>query len=123
MSFDQPRKIHGQQMITAHAIERELTEVMPRVVRRETAKILAFKAGVSQRQAEAIKAGHPTWRQAARFLALAQQNPELKAWVAKLLNMDMQHDPRALALLDQIERYLGGKPEEGDRAQAGDGGA
>lgn len=116
MSREPSRRIRGSQMNTAVAIERELTEIMPRVTRRETAKILAFKAGVSQRQAEAIKAGLPTWRQAARFLALAQQNPELKAWVAKLLNMDLQHDPRALALLDQIERFIGGKPEEGDRA-------
>lgn len=30
--------------------------------------------------------------------------------------MDAQHDPRALRLMQEIERFIDGKPEEGDRA-------
>ena len=39
------------------------------------------------------------------FLLLAMEIPELRAAVAQLLKLDVNHDPAALKLLDEIRRY------------------
>lgn len=46
------------------------------------------------------------------FLRLAQEVPELRAAVAALLQLDINRDPRALAIIDYVERVLAVKGPE-----------
>ena len=101
-------KTFGGRSMTALAIqiEQECREIIPRVTERQSAKIIAFKAGSTQRSAENWQAGL-CLPQVPHFLALANQIPELKAKVLEWLGAsarDSGENPPAV--LDQIAKLL-----------------
>lgn len=87
-------------------LQEELQEVVPRAIAREPAKVVALRTGYSPRHVQNMLTGQVTWRPVANFLTLAMEYPELREWVAKLPNMDLNHDPRAVALVREIEKFM-----------------
>lgn len=100
-------------MNAALAIEQEFRELVPRALRgtQETAKVIALRVGATPRAVEGWRNGYhgPT---VPHFLALAQQHPEIRAFIARHLGFDA---PNAKATLESIKRMLESLPEEGDR--------
>lgn len=111
------RKMHGVRMNSAALraeIEQQGGEIIAKIARREPAKILAFKIGIKPRHSYNLRTERPAseWP---TFLLMAQQYPELRAWVAKQLGFDSS--PDAVAKLECIKRMIESMPEEGDQAQ------
>lgn len=94
----------------AVTIEREALELLPRLLQKEPAKVIAFKAGArSTRTAENWQAGI-NLPQVPAFLALASQLPELKAKVLEWLDAstgDAESDPQRV--LDEIAKLMRGR--------------
>lgn len=95
-------------------IEREGAELIREVARREPAKVISLRTGITPRHVYNLREGEcqPRWM---HFIALAQQYPELRAAVARWLDLDNPQSPSAEALLDQIQKLVEGRAEEGDR--------
>lgn len=109
-------KFSGQTMRSNLAtIEREGSDLIRQVARSEPAKVVAIRAGITPRHVANLREGEcqPRWL---HFIALAQQYPELRAAVARWLDLGNPQSPSAEALLDQIRRMVDSHPEEGDRA-------
>jgi hypothetical protein len=101
-------------MNAALAIELEFRELVPRALQtREPAKVIALRVGATPRAVEGWRNGYhgPT---VPHFLALAQQHPEIRAFIARHLGFDA---PNAKATLESIKRMIDSLPEEGDREQ------
>ena len=81
----------GNTMIAALALRDEL----PRVLPREPAKILAFKAGVSKRTIDGIRRGEHVIS-AAALLELARAYPPVKSLVMRLIGAEPGDDTRIL---------------------------
>jgi hypothetical protein len=103
-------------MSAALAIEREVRELVPEVLRRDrrSAKIIALHVGATPRAVE-------NWRQGdnlptiSHFLALAMDNPQLRSFIARVLKLDPL-DPQRKQLLKQLADFAASLPEEGDQA-------
>ena len=99
----------GRRGMTALAlrIEQEAREIFPRVVSREPAKIIAFKAGATPRSAENWQNGAHL-PQIHHFIALACQFPELKAkvlgWLGEKGDEGSRDDPEKV--LHEIQTLL-----------------
>lgn len=102
-------------MNAALAIEQEFKELVPRTLqaKREPAKVIALRVGSTPRAVEGWRNGYhgPT---VPHFLALAQQYPEIRAFIAK--HLGFENAPNAKATLESIRKMLEAMPEEGDRA-------
>ena len=97
-------------------IEQEGGDLIRHVTRRESAKIIALRTGITPRHVYNLRDGEcqPRWM---HFLALAQQYPEIRAFIAKHLGFDQT--PNAKATLDSIKKMIEeaqAMPEEGDQA-------
>lgn len=91
----------GRMTALAVTIEREALELLPRLLQKEPAKVIAFKAGArSPRTAENWQNG-VNIPQVPAFLALANQIPELKAKVLEWLGAKGEEGAR-----DDSERVL-----------------
>ena len=97
MRFSQST-IHGNFPVKSAALLREQgAPLIRQAAQREPAKVIALKTGATPRQALAWRnAEHePHWPY---FMRLAQEDPELRAWV--LEQLDVSEDPqRMLAVL------------------------
>lgn len=92
--------------VFAATVEREAREIIPRVIGRECAKILAFKAGSTKRSAINWQNGEHL-PSVPHFIALARQYPELKRKVLEWLEAstgDNERDPQQV--LSEIARLL-----------------
>jgi hypothetical protein len=79
------------------AIRRDLRERLPRVVQRQSAKVLALRTETTPRTIENWKAGE-CLPSVPAFIMLAKNDPELRAWV--LNELSIEEDPtRALAVI------------------------
>lgn len=94
----------------ATTIEREALELLPRLLQREPAKVIAFKAGVrSPRTAENWQTG-VNLPQVPAFLSLARQFPELKAKVLEWLDASMgENEQDPARVLDEIAKLMRGR--------------
>lgn len=66
-------------------IEEEMRDAVPRILRREPAKVIAFRAGVTERTAENW-ASAKNLPNAPSLLALAREYPELRDLVLRWLD-------------------------------------
>ena len=100
-------------MSAAAAIEREGAPLIRQAVEQQSAKATALRVGATPRQVYNWREGEcqPQWPY---FIALAQQYPELRAAVARWLDLPLKESPVAEAALDQIRRIVQQMPEEGD---------
>jgi hypothetical protein len=90
----------------AATIEREAREILPRVIGRECAKVLAFKAGSTKRSAVNWQNGDHL-PSVPHFIALARQYPELKSKVLEWLEASTGENERDPAqVLNDIARLL-----------------
>lgn len=101
-------KTFGCQRMSALAlrIEQDLREMVPRVMARESAKIIAFRTGAVPRSVENWQAG-VCLPQAPHLIALARQFPELRSKVLEWLEAetgDSGDDPSRV--LDQIAKLI-----------------
>jgi hypothetical protein len=96
-------------------IEQEGQAIVQKATMREPAKVVALRVGATPRQVYNWREGEcqPRWPQ---FIALALEYPELRAAVARWLNLTDKNAPDAAAALDAIRRLVERMPEEGDRA-------
>jgi hypothetical protein len=88
----------------AFNVEREMREILPRVLAHEPCKIIAFKAGALPRTAKAWKRGDHL-PQAHHMLMLERAYPELAAEMRRLRFLQADMDPRAEDLAAQLVRY------------------
>jgi hypothetical protein len=90
----------------AATIEREARELLPRVIGRESAKVLAFRAGSTKRSAINWQNGDHL-PSVPHFIALARQYPELKMKVLEWLEASTGENERDPAqVLNDIARLL-----------------
>lgn len=88
-------------------IERELREIVPRVMAGHSAKIIAFKAGSTPRTAENWQAGL-NLPQGPHLIMLARQFPELRTKVLEWLDAE-QGDSDPSRVLDEIAKLMRGR--------------
>ena len=93
----------------ASDIERDLRELVPRVLQQESAKVVAFRASATQRSADNWREGL-NLPQVPHFLMLARQYPELRAKVLEWLDASTGEGATPPdAVLDQIAKLLAGR--------------
>ena len=120
MSFNQnsrkfQRGARNSMTALAERIRVEGRELIQRAVSRAPAKVIALRTAATPRQVYNWREREcdPRW---VNFIMLARECPELKAAVARWLELDTAHDPRAQHIFRQIIRYAKSLPEEGDMA-------
>jgi hypothetical protein len=86
-------------------LREEISERVARAVSAEPAKVIALRLGVTERHVRGLQR-REHGASAAALLLLAQDDAELRFWIAQLLNLDLNSD-RALRLMAAIERRLG----------------
>jgi hypothetical protein len=96
-------------------IQDEGGEIIRQIARREPAKVIALRTGMTPRHVYNLREGEcqPSWPY---FIALAMEYPELKAAIAHWLHLD-KTDPAAVEAINQIRRIVDAMLEEGDQAQ------
>lgn len=95
-------------MVAALAIEQDLRDMIPRMLAREPAKIIAFKATATPRTAANWQEGL-NLPQVPHFIMLARQYPELRAKVLEWLDAstgDSGDDPSRV--LNEIQKLIQG---------------
>jgi hypothetical protein len=94
-------------------IEEEGTALIRSIARREPAKVISFKTGITPRHVYNLREYEcqPRWL---NFMAMAQNYPELRAAVGRWLGFDLTEAARAESL-EQIRRIVEAMPEEGDQ--------
>jgi transcriptional regulator with XRE-family HTH domain len=102
------RKLRGEDMSAALAIEQELVALVPSTLQRDrrSAKVIALRVGTTPKAVENWRQGNnlPT---IPHFIALARQYPELRVKVLEWLDAstgDSGEDPSRL--LNDIARFL-----------------
>lgn len=95
-------------------IELEGGEIIRSVTRRQPAKVISLRTGITPRHVYNLREGEcqPSWPY---FIALALEYPELRAAIARWLNFDK--GPDAMRAMDEIRRIVETMPEEGDQGQ------
>lgn len=86
-------------------LREEILERVGRAVEKQPAKVIALRLGVTERHVRGLQR-REHGASAAAMLLLAQDDAELRYWIAQLLNLDLNSD-RALALMTAIEKRLG----------------
>lgn len=90
----------------AAQIELEAREIVPRVIGREPAKVIAFKAGATPRAAQNWQAGD-NLPSLPHFIALAKQYPELRAKVLEWLDAEQGENERdPMRVLHELQTLL-----------------
>ncbi|MBN9497836.1 MAG: hypothetical protein J0H39_13855 [Alphaproteobacteria bacterium] len=96
----------GRLMVAAVAIEQDLRDMIPRLLAREPAKVIAFKTAATPRSAANWQEGLHL-PQVPHFIMLARQYPELRAKVLEWLDAstgDSGEDPSRV--LNEIHRLI-----------------
>lgn len=93
-------------------LREEAAEHVARAVERAPAKVIALRLGVTERHVRGLQR-REHGASAAALLLLAQDDAELRDWVAQLLRLGPD-SPRGRALMEATERRLGAATEEGD---------
>lgn len=93
-----------QQVSAALAMRHELADALPAAFRqtRDTAKVIAFRAGVSKRTIDAARRQEHVIS-APALLALAKQYPPIRALVLRLIGVTEENPSE---VLDQIHKLL-----------------
>lgn len=89
-------------------IEQELRDIVPRVTARQSAKVIAFNAGATQRTAENWQAGL-NLPQGPHLIMLARQFPELRSKVLEWLDADSGDGNDPSRVLDEIAKLVKGR--------------
>ena len=91
----------------AFNIERDIREIMPRVLARESAKVIAFKANATERSAQNWQDG-VNLPHVPHFLMLARQYPALRSKVLEWLEASQgESDQSPERMLDEIAKIMG----------------
>lgn len=106
-----PRTVAGKRMSAALAIRTELAREIPALLHnvQQSAKVIAFRAGVTPRCIEALREQEHA-PSAHVLLALAKQYPAVRALVMRLMDAETgDSGEHPAAVLDQIAKLLGGR--------------
>lgn len=96
-------------------IEDEGASLIRYVANREPAKVVALKIGKTPRQVYNLREGETEtgWL---TFVAMAMNYPEVRAALARWLNLSEKNSPAAAHALDVLRRLAANMAEEGDQS-------
>lgn len=111
------RKLRGTGLMgqALRHIEEEGGSLIRLVTNREPAKVVALKIEKTPRQVYNLREGEceTGW---VTFMAMALNYPEVRAAVARWLNLTDKQSPRAEQAMKALRDLVAAMPEEGDQA-------
>ena len=104
--FSRSKRGRNLPMTAVHALREEIADLTTNALQRSPAKVIALKLGTTARHIDGLKR-REHGPSAAAFLLLAQDNAELRDWVAQFLRLNTNGNPRARKIAEAVQKVLG----------------